>query len=70
MSMKCTKWNYQNISCGILTRLGETNKFSHFLESLRSRAIAKIKIKKLDGDYKYSSLILRTCVFSENLEKC
>ena len=57
--------NYQNISCSILTRLGKTNKISHFLENLRSWAITKIKIKKLDGDYKYFILILRTWGFSE-----
>ena len=27
----------------------------------------EIKIKELDGDYKYFSLILRTWIFSENL---
>ena len=62
--------NYQNISCSILTRLGKTNNFSHFLESLRSWAIIKIRIKKLDGDYKYFSFNIKgliVVVFSENL---
>ena len=43
--------NNQNISCSILTWLGKTNTFSHLLESLRSRTIIKIIIKKLDDDY-------------------
>ena len=47
----------QNITCSILTWLGKTNTFLHFLESLRPLAIIRIEIKKLDGDYKYISLI-------------
>ena len=59
----------QNISCSILTWLGKTNTFLHFLESLRSWAIIKIKIKKLDGDNKCFSLILRTLIFFQKICK-
>ena len=62
--------NYQNISFIILSRPGKTNKFSHFLKSIMSRLIIKIKIKKLHGDYKYLSLILRTWVLTGTLVKC
>ena len=46
----------------------EYKYISHFLESLRSYAVIKIKIKKLDGDYKYFSLMLRT--FFRKFVKC
>ena len=58
--------DYQNLSCSILTRIERTNTFSHFPESFRSLAIIKIKIKKLDGDYKYFVKDL-SFFFSENL---
>ena len=48
--------------------MGWENKYIFtFSRKLGSLVIIKIKIKKLDGDYKYFSLILRTWIFSENL---
>ena len=49
---------YQTRSCSILSWLVITNRFSHFLKSVRSWVIIKIKIKKLNDDYNYLSLIL------------
>ena len=59
----------RNISCSILTRHVIRNIFSHFVESFRSWAIVKIKIKKLDN-HNYFSLILKTKVIFRKLVKC
>ena len=61
---------FQNISSSILSRLAIThNIYLHSLKSLKSWAIIKIKITKLDDDDNYLSFILKVLGTFKNIFK-